>query len=1006
MGSRYLLRTLGSLGVDVTGEGDVRATLLPSGKPAALLTYLALAPGRSVLRDELVDVLWANLDVDRARLSLRQALFQLRSTIGHGAILTEGRRVVLAGEIEVDLLDFRRLAEEERAEALDRFAGGFLDGISFPGSAIFEQWAERERARTDAMLLRCAERCTKEALANAQTDGAIRLALRAREFLPREQEAWRLVVETYLAAGDRALATLEGELLSKWLSAEGIEPSASVSRTIRQVQRASGEARAASTEYESEFVGREGDLSELLKSYHSVTTGHSRHVHVTAKAGLGKSRLLAEFGARCRLMRGRVVSVAALPSDRGLPWALLARVVATLGTLPGAMAVAPASARALVRLAPALSSRFEVVAITPGAADDELTRSQVFRELVDAVAVERTLVLLLDDLHWSDAESLAALQRLSEQLPTNLVLVTSTRPPVALGDVPTSRTRELAPLGDEYVRDMLATLGLSASDAPAARIVHAITIAARGSPLNVLQLVRQGLEAGWLRREGEGLLAADDLCAADLSRLDPVSGRLRDLPEIDARVLLALARGGMPLDESTLVEVVAADVHDSLQRLAARGLVTPAPPGWSCAHDVIAEKYLAQCSPESIKSVCMALGRALANGATTLAQSRVASRLLVEGGDTDALRRLLQRHISRQRKDGRDIGAVASARQLFGESLPDEQLKSLAHSLPIVMRVRRRTLQLASAVVVCTAAATALAASRHASATLVAAQIPLGSAQALLDSSKLELRPALLIERRDRRGQPILDAVDTIDVTLRDSVSGILRTTTQVLNNGRATFPLLQGGNLRLRDAVVRRRGADDSLLVQVRWGDEGAVRLRLVSLRVGVVEVSPLHPSLRVPPGADVSGVLRIEYSSHYTNETLTYAWTPTWGDAAKQARRFGVLSTPTEWRSRDDPLRFTAPTVPGEYFIVIVGGPEEGERFLLSGTNWVMKEPRWGDGNDVAGWPREMLRRVVNGRDVAVQSKILRMTDGRPTISPDRHYPIVIRVVVDANTRAVSAE
>lgn len=997
---------MGSLGVDAAEEGGVRATVLPSGKPAALLTYLVLAPGRSVLRDELVDLLWANLDVDRARLSLRQALFQLRSTIGHSEILTEGRRVVLAGDLAVDLLDFRRLAEEERAEALDRFAGGFLDGISFPGSAGFEQWAERERARTDAMLLRCAECCIKEASADAQTDDAIRLALRARELLPREQEAWRLVVETYLAAGDRALATVEGELLTKWLSAEGIEPSASVSRMIRQVQRAGGEIRAASTEYESEFVGREGDLSELLKSYHTVTNGHSRHVHVTATAGLGKSRLLAEFGERCRLMRGRVVSVAALPSDRGLPFALLARVVAVLGALPGAMAVAPASASALVRLAPALSSRFDVTTATPGVADDELTRSQVFRELVDAVAVERTLVLLVDDLHWSDAESLAAFQRLAEQLPTNLVLVTSTRPPVALGDVPTSRTRELAPLGDEHVRDMLVTLGLSPSDAAATRIVRAITDAARGSPLNVLQLVRQGLEERWLRREGDGLRVSDDIRGDDLTRLDPVSGRLQDLPDIDAQVLLALASGGMPLDESTLVDVVSVDVHDSLQRLATRGLVTPTPVGWTCAHDVIAEKYLAQCSRESISSSCVALGRALSNNATSLAQSRVAARLLAEGGDIESLRRLLQRQIRLQREDGRDIGAVAAARMLLGLSLPDEQLKSLVASLPITMRVRRRTVQLAGAVVVVVAAATAVAANRQPSPTLVAAQRPLGSAQSLVDSSMLEVRPALVIEQRDSRGQPMPHASDTIDVTLRDSVSGVVRTTTQVLNDGRTTFQLLRGGNLRLREAVVRQRGAADSLLVKVRWGEEGAVRLRLVSFQTGNVEASPRYPSLRVPPGADVRGVLRVEYSSHYSNETLIYAWTPTWGSPAKEARRLGVLSTPTEWRSRDDPLRFTAPTVPGEYFIVIVGGPEEGERFLLSGTNWVMKEPRWGDGNDVANWPRETLRRVVEGRDVPVESRILRITNDRPAVSPARHYPIAIRIVVDANARAVSAE
>lgn len=117
-------------------------------------------------------------------------------------------------------------------------------------------------------------------------------------------------------------------------------------------------------------------------------------------------------------------------------------------------------------------------------------------------------------------------------------------------------------------------------------------------------------------------------------------------------------------------------------------------------------------------------------------------------------------------------------------------------------------------------------------------------------------------------------------------------------------------------------------------------------------------------------------------------------------------MLSTPTEWRSREDPLTFTAPEAPGEYFIVVLAGPEEGEQFLLSGTNWVMREPVWGDGNDVADWPRETLRRVVEGRDVPVHTRSLRMTEGRPSRQPARHYPVAIRIVVDAKTRTVSAE
>lgn len=1004
MGRRYSLRTLGSLGVDVTDETGETRVALASGKPAALLTYLMLAPGRSVLRDELVDLLWANVDVERARLSLRQALFQLRSTLGTTAILTQGRRIVLVDDLAFDLLEFRELAEHERADAIDHYSGSFLDGISFPGSAAFEHWADGERARAESMLLRCAERCVSEALEDGRSEDALRLTRRTRDFLPHEQEVWRLVIETALATGDRALATVEGELLTKWMVDEAIEPSARVARTLRQLQRAEVEGSTRAPEYECEFVGRDADLAALLKAYHATVRGHPRHVHVVAQAGLGKSRLLAEFGARCRLMRGRVVSIAALPSDRTLPFALQARVVAVLGMLTGASSIAPASAAALVRLAPTLSSRFDVDSRTATATDTELTRTQVFRELVESVAAERTLVLLVDDLHWSDIESLAALRRVAEHPPSNLLVVTSTRPPIAVGGTYSSSTRELVPLGEAHVRDMLVTLGLSVSRESSASVVRAITDAAGGSPLHVLQLVRQGLEDGWIRRDGEGLDGAFDV--SHLPMLDPIGDRLRDLPATDARLLLALARGGGPLDDETLGAVVSANVGDALQRLATRGLVTATPVGWMCAHDVIADQFLRRCAPEDIRGICVAIGRTCSRAATSLQEARVAARFLADGGDLHSLRNLLEQQVRRQRAAGRDIGATFAAQELIGGALPNEQLRSLASALPITLRFRRRTQRLAAAIAVVAAATTGISAMRPHETTLTVVQRPLASTQSLVDSSLLELRPSLIVEPHDNKGRTVRSSTDTIDVTLRDSITGVTRITSRPLRDGRATFDLVRGANLRVRTAVIRRRGSKDSLFAIVNWRAEGQIRLRFVSFKTGGVEVSPRQPTLRLPPAVEVSGVLRVDYTSHLVNETLVYAWTPTWGDPAKEARRFGMLSTPTDWRPRDDPLTFRAPSIPGEYFIILLGGAEEGEQFLLSGTNWVMKEPRWRDGNEVARWPRETLMRLTMGREVAVESRIVRLTHGLESIYTDRHYPAAFRLVVDAKARAVSSE
>ncbi|MFP5354885.1 MAG: AAA family ATPase, partial [Gemmatimonadota bacterium] len=403
--------------------------MLGTGKPAALLAYLALAPGRTVLREECVDLLWAHLDPDRAKSSLRQALFHLRSALGAETISSDGKRLTLGAILDVDLLDFRAAAEADDPRAIDLYRGPFMQGVSFPGGAVYEQWADLERARADALLMHAAEAIVQASLREGRLNDALGMARRTRDLRIRSQAAWRLLLETCLAVGDRPLALVESAVLARWLDEEDETPEPELAATLKRLQRARDSAPTSRERHETEFVGREREFAALLGAFHAVVGGKSRHVHVSGAAGFGKSRLLVEIAERYRALRARVATIAAVPSDRGLPFSLLARVAETVGVLPGAASVAPESAAVLVRLAPLLSSTFNA---SGGAhwSDDALARSQAVREMVDAVAAERHLVLMVDDLHWSDRESLDVLARLVDRLPPNVLLVTTARPPV------------------------------------------------------------------------------------------------------------------------------------------------------------------------------------------------------------------------------------------------------------------------------------------------------------------------------------------------------------------------------------------------------------------------------------------------------------------------------------------------------------------------------------------------------------------------------------------------
>ncbi len=992
---RYALRTLGTLGVsELLNDGDA-PVILGAGKPSALLAYLALAANRAALRDECAELLWSNMERERSRLSLRQALWQLRTALGSDSVESDGQRLVLRADVSVDLLDFRAAGEAQRPEALALFAGRFMESVSFPGGAAFEQWADLERARADALLLHAAEAIVQTALRDGRLDDALRAARRTRDLLARSQMAWRLLLETCLAVGDRPLALVESEVVARWLDDDDESPEPELAATLKRLQRARDIASSSRDQHETEFVGREVEFSALLRAFHSVVGAKSRHVHVSGAAGFGKSRLLSEIAERYRALRARVATIAAVPSDRGLPFSVLARVAETVGGLPGAASLSPESAAVLVRLAPALSSTFNTSLVAPRL-DDALTRTQAVREVIESVAGERHLVVLVDDLHWSDGESVEALARVADRLPANVLLVTASRPPVAMHATTTAETLTLAALDEEQVRALLAALGFEGSNDDARRLPAALRRASGGSPLMVLQLVRQGLDERWLLREEGRLSAAPDV---DLERAlesaDPIGRRIAHLTDHEREVLQLVALAGFPVDEALLSDAVGHGMEAQLHALASRGLLTAWHGGWNCAHDVIGERALALWSTDGRRAASASIGHALARRASNARESMVAARFLVEAGETDAVRALLIRELERNQSMRRHVAPSEVAKAIVGVVMDDRQVHALLHSLPLRYRFSRR-LRGASAVAAVAAVVVSAAMLRSERLVLEIAEAPAGSVQALDHRRRLELRPPLVVEERGRDGALRGGVADTIDVVVWDDSLRWADTTSLPMSEGRATFDAVRARVQPLKGlAVVRRRGARDSLLVRIAWNDSLPLRLKLVSWVTNAGTVTPQKVTLRVPPNAKVEGVVRIEYTSSYVDATLVYAATPTWGDPSQAGQTIGMLSAPTAQRLRADPLSFQAPAAPGEYFFILIAGAETEAQYLLSRTNWVLGKPVWGDGNDVAQWPRDVLLRLMRGE--LARAKTLYSDKGVPKYVEVVVSAIVVRVVVD---------
>jgi predicted ATPase len=142
-------------------------------------------------------------------------------------------------------------------------------------------------------------------------------------------------------------------------------------------------------DHSGHFVNRGHELAVLDAALARAIAGEPSMVVVAGDAGVGKTRLLAEFVAQ---VGGRVLWGACLPmGERGLPFAPIAKALRALGSDPGLAGRIPAA------VAPLVSDGGE-----PGPA---LTRSQLFQAilgLVEELAGRATTVLVVEDLHWAD----------------------------------------------------------------------------------------------------------------------------------------------------------------------------------------------------------------------------------------------------------------------------------------------------------------------------------------------------------------------------------------------------------------------------------------------------------------------------------------------------------------------------------------------------------------------------------------------------------------------------
>ena len=402
--------------------------------------------------------------------------------------------------------------------------------------------------------------------------------------------------------------------------------------TGREILRRMGAVRssmpASATGFPSTaraLVGREPQLAALREAFELTRTGHPVAVHVSGRAGMGKSALLEHF-LDGLVERGEAVVLRGRAYEReSVPYKAVDAVIDALSRYlvhasdVEATFVFPGGMRALARLFPVLR---RVPGVPHGAdagvVDPRATRRRAFRalrELVATLAVRRPLVVYMDDVQWGDVDSAALLLEIVRppDAPPLLLLMAHREEDARTAPFLTE-IRKRWPVGAEVREVSVGALSaedsqrlslaiLGSDDAESRAVAGAAAAEADGSPFLVEELTRSStgrlLAAKKVRLTLE--LLVDD-------RLAALSGEAR-------RVVELVAVGGRPLPVSAVRDAAGiASIEDviallSLRRFVRLGLrdgrevVEP-------IHDRIRETIVAQLGAAAIRSHHASLARA------------------------------------------------------------------------------------------------------------------------------------------------------------------------------------------------------------------------------------------------------------------------------------------------------------------------------------------------------------------------------------------------------------
>ncbi|WP_164472889.1 AAA family ATPase [Cohnella candidum] len=567
-------------GEDCTGS-------VPGGRARLLLAYLALAYGEHPGRRQIAFAFWPDSSEKQALSNLRKLLHDLRATLPR----IDRYLVVTQTSIHwnpdagfhCDAGAFMRSAQGDALEELLR-AETLYRGELLPG--FYEDWLEPKRESFAQAYVNVLEKLTSIMENRRDYKTALHYAGKLLIHQRTREETYRTLMRLHALNLDTASVTKTYRQLARTLQDElGIGPSGETTELLMALTE-NARAPSFTPSAPGPLIGRIAEWDALSEAWRQAADGRPSLLALQGEAGIGKTRLAEEFRGWAERQGIRTAMAVCLPSVKSLSYS---PVKAWLRSLPMPQ-LSRARLSELARLLPELLDRYpDLAGPNPIRENWQLN---VWYEAIERMLLDRQpLLLLLDNLQWSDGETLQLLAYLlRSDSNAKLLVIATMRTEESMGEAAAQLLNALrierkltewtlAPLSEEETKRLIAQ---SASDAAAERLGSDVYVQTGGNPLFIVETMRDWQSGTGSRKAGLSPVAKS-IVEHRLGKLTPVQRRL-------AAVMAAVGKPAKPAFLAAVADMEEETVAEQSNRLASLKILREVGGGsYDFTHDLIRE---------------------------------------------------------------------------------------------------------------------------------------------------------------------------------------------------------------------------------------------------------------------------------------------------------------------------------------------------------------------------------------------------------------------------------